>query len=148
MKRKFNQGGLAEATGAAIRNRIAQMVAQQNTPEAAMRNQIAEITTPRIPETKTSLPPRNFGGPTEPISLPEMPANKSEVFGRRKAYVGDNAPVTPEHEEMLKNFMGPSLRRRRPMTPYGEPTFAKGGSVKSKGIDGCAQRGKTRGKYL
>ena len=37
---------------------------------------------------------------------------------------------------------------RQVRRPDVTPAFAKGGSVKSKGIDGCAQRGKTRGRYL
>lgn len=137
MKRKYQDGGLAEATGAAIRNRIAEMVGKQ-APESVM-----------MPGIRGLYKPSGRTGPVNPMNV-ELNPDDSPIMTRGKQpplpanFVEEAVPELPM--EVSRSDL--PMRRRRPMTPYGEPTFAKGGSVKSKGIDGCAQRGKTRGKYL
>ena len=169
MKRKFNQGGLAEATGAAIRNRIAEMAGKQ-APESVM-----------MPGIRGLYKPSGRTGPVNPMTV-ELNPDDSPIMTRGKQpplpanFVEEAVPkmrppeiprITPRQREellamrssqenamraLVEGSQAPmGIRKtipRQVRRPDVTPAFAKGGSVKSKGIDGCAQRGKTRGRYL
>jgi len=87
---------------------------------------------------KMGQPPMPDEGPTKPMSRkrkrgmnPNMPPGQADIYTADKGQppMPDEGPTTPA------------------MPKKGKPMFAKGGSV-SKRADGCAQRGKTKGRMI
>ena len=159
MKRKFNEGGYVPQTIPNTPNRVGPVVKDiyAEGDENNARNLLEKIVKNTEPNEKSVMmpgapglyKPNNRTGPVNPVTIGLNP-DDSPIMTRGKQpplpanFVEEAVPELP----MKVSRSDLPMRRRRPMTPYGKPAFAKGGSVKSKGIDGCAQRGKTRGKYL
>jgi hypothetical protein len=87
---------------------------------------------------KMGQPPLPDEGPTSPMPRkrkrgmnPNMPPGQADIYTADKGQppMPDEGPTTPA------------------MPKKGKPMFAKGGSV-SKRADGCAQRGKTKGRMV
>jgi hypothetical protein len=112
----------------------------RNLTPQEMQMAIAQMKSPSAPTAPRST--RRFDSGLNPDDSPIMPPRVEEMLPAN--FVEEAPPQLP----MQSNSGMVNPRRRLPMTPYGEPSFAKGGVVKSKGIDGCAQRGKTKGKYI
>jgi hypothetical protein len=77
-------------------------------------------------------PPMDDEGPTK-----QMPPKPKKRVGQTEVYTADmgNPPM---------DYEGPTT----PAKPKkGKPKFAAGGSVSSR-ADGCAQRGKTKGRFV
>ena len=101
---------------------------------------------------KTKPKPRVVG-PFESPNPPEMGADEIAARQPRPAPV---EPTTPSAEVLrkLEEERRQAQERKAMERAYNQsltnPDYAKGGMVgsASKRADGCAQRGKTRGKYL
>jgi hypothetical protein len=80
---------------------------------------------------KMGQPPLPDEGPTSPMPRKRKPKSMGDVYTADKGQppMPDEGPTTPA------------------MPKKGKPMFAKGGSV-SKRADGCAQRGKTKGRMV
>jgi hypothetical protein len=81
---------------------------------------------------KMGQPPMPDEGPTKPMSRkrkPKLPDSDIYTADKGQPPMPNEGPTTPA------------------MPKKGKPMFAKGGSV-SKRADGCAQRGKTKGRMI
>jgi hypothetical protein len=92
---------------------------------------------------KTKVEPANKKEETKPEKKPYIDIPKNTAIGLRQFRSDEISPI----ERLLKSISGKSQR-----TTAAEKKMAKGGSVKassaSKRADGCAQRGKTKGRMV
>lgn len=78
----------------------------------------------------------------------EMPQPKAQFIGDKEPVLGEQGPRRPEYK--ITDVNRPGTRVTYENEDADMPTFRKGGSVSSasKRADGCATRGKTRGKMI
>ena len=101
----------------------------------------------------TPKPKPKVVGPFEAVTPPEMGADEIAARQPRSAPVESTVP-SAEVQRKLEEEKRQAQERKAMERAYNRsltnPDYAKGGMVgsASKRADGCAQRGKTRGKYL
>lgn len=171
MKRKFNQGGFIPESKKEFldiapkgtvygmsdeekmaENKLAGNVGQQQniSPLEYMEKLQNNLTSVQKPKSSGIVSSSKEAMASMPGMMPpEMPRITPGQREELLAMASARENAMRDLEAAVKMPMGirktiPRQMRRPDVTP----AFAKGGSVKSKGIDGCAIRGKTRGKYL
>lgn len=90
---------------------------------------------------KMGNPPMDDEGPTKP--MPPM-LRKRKRNMNPNMFPGQADIYTADKGQPPMDYEGPTTPA---MPKKGKPMFAKGGSV-SKRADGCAQRGKTKGRII
>lgn len=111
------------------------------------------------PPMKPPMKPRRLG-PMEAATPPEMGEDEMETRRPRPRPAPDMTP-SPEAQRRMQEQLGQQgedeaadraseISRRSSMGTLKPKQYAKGGSVSSASsrADGCAQRGKTKGRFI
>jgi hypothetical protein len=133
--------------------------ARQSARQDAMRNARREAR--RAPQPVQAMAPPVPAAPMAPApmapSVPAAPMGPSSMGDTGMGATGMGAPMsssTPPAQTTPATAMGSNLKRggavKKAPTKDSTKAYKSGGVVKSSGAsrgDGCAQRGRTRGKY-
>jgi hypothetical protein len=170
-KRKFNQGGFIpesrkEFVGTAPKGTVYGMSDEERMAENKLSGKIGQQQNVHPYEVLENFQ-KNLPNVQKPRPSGIVSSSEEAIASMPSMRAPGVPRITPDQNEKLmamasarENAMRDLMEEaqapmgirktipRQVRRPNVAPAFAKGGSVKSKGIDGCAQRGKTKGKYI